>query len=280
MTAVDADVLMITYERPDYVRRSLPHLLEGCESAGARVWLWHNGNHAETLEIVADYARHPIVSRFHHSPENVRLWEPTQWLWTESRASLVGKVDDDCLPDPGWLRILAGAHADVRELGVVACWRFADEDYRPDLAEQKIRTLAGGHRILENLWVQGSGHLVKRRLIDEHGPLRRGQSFTQYCKLLARRGCVNGWYVPFVREEHMDDPRSPHTLLHTDADLQRHMPLSAQRLGITTLDEWAARHRYSAFVAQTAPTDPAYYSFTGKAKRKLASLLGRGVRAS
>lgn len=275
MSPLDADILMITYQRPAYVRRSLPHLLESCEAVGARVWLWHNGDDPETLAIVSEHARHPAVERFHHSHENVRLWQPTQWLWTESRAEFVGKVDDDCLPEARWLGVLASAHRAVPRLGVVGCWRFPDEDFRPDLAEQKIRTLADGHRILENLWVQGSGYLLKRRWIEELGPLRRGQTFTQYCKAIAREGCVNGWYYPFVREEHMDDPRSPYTLLHTDADLQKYLPLSARNRGISTLAEWAEQHRRSALVAQTAAVDPQWYSRSAKARRRLASLFGR-----
>src|ERR1700741_2603147 len=70
------DILMITYDRPEYVRLSLPHLLDSCTD-DARVWLWHNGTDAATLAAVEEFRHDPRVHRFHHSPVNAGLREPT-----------------------------------------------------------------------------------------------------------------------------------------------------------------------------------------------------------
>jgi hypothetical protein len=199
------------------------------------------------------------VHRFHHSTENLRLWTPTNWLWDEGDGDYVGKVDDDCLVEDGWTDRLVAAHESWSGFGVLACWRFQDEDFIPELSEPKIREFPGGHRILQNLWVQGSSYLMARQRIVDHGQLPSGRSFTQYCRQLAVADLVNGWYLPFIREDHMDDPRSPNTALRTDDDLRRHLPLSAQRNGIETLRDWEDSIRRSARVVQAAPLDPGRY---------------------
>lgn len=103
------DVLMITYNSAAHVRVSLPHLLSTC-GEHTRVWLWHNGDDDETLSVVQQYADDPRVHRFHHSRENVRLTAPTNWLWSEADGDFVSKVDDDCLPEHGWVERLRSAH--------------------------------------------------------------------------------------------------------------------------------------------------------------------------
>jgi GT2 family glycosyltransferase len=256
MTGID--LLMITYNRPEYVRLSLPHLLAHCPP-DARVWLWHNGTDQATLEVVEELRHHPRVHRFRHSPANVGLTEPTNWLWREAEGDLIGKVDDDCLPAPGWLTTLRRAHQDVDRFGVIGCWRFPEEDVDPDLVAAKLAGYPGGHRLMRNHWVQGSGYLLKRQALKQVGALADGDSFTAWCLRAARLGWVNGWYHPFIREEHMDDPRSPHTLYRTDADFMARRPLSAQRTGVTTVAGWTGQMRHSARVLQTASLDLRQY---------------------
>lgn len=268
------DVLMVTYNRAAYARLALDRLL-ACADEQTRVWLWHNGDDAETLAAVQERLDHPAVHRFHHSAENVGLRAPTNWVWQEGSGELVGKVDDDCLVEPGWTDRIAAAHRDFEGFGVLGSWRYPDEDFQPDLAAPKIAAFPGGHQVLQNLWVQGSGFLVPRAHIERHGLLGPGQTFTQFCKRLAVGGLVNGWCYPFVREEHMDDPRSPHTCLRTEADLERWLPLSARRNGITTIAAWEAQLRRSALLAQSAPIDPARYR---GARRRLRNARRRILR--
>ncbi len=274
-TSPDAwvDLLMITYARPDYLRQSLPHLLNTVD-ARTRVWLWHNGDDPEVLRVVHAHLDHPRVHRFHHSHDNVRLRPPTNWLWREADGELLGKVDDDCIIEPGWVERLRKAHAS-QDFGVIGAWRFRPEDFRPDLAARKTVVYPDGHRLLRNLWVQGSGYLMPRDVVRELGPLRDRQSFTRYCIEVARTGRVNGWLLPFITEEHMDDPRSPRSPLKTDADLRRNLPLSAQTNGVTTLEEWTQQMRRSALVVQSASLDPAAHTGWRSKRRGLARRLQR-----
>lgn len=248
------DILMITFDRPEYVRLSLPHLLSTC-SANDRVWLWHNGNDRATLDAVEELRHHPRVHRFHHSPQNVALREPTNWLWAESTGEYLSKVDDDCLPDKHWLATLSRAHREVPEFGVIGSWRFPDEDVDEGLLAKKLAEYPGGHRLMRNHWVQGSGYLAKREVVTRVGPIRDGESFTAWCLRAARLGYVNGWYYPFIAEDHMDDPRSPNTIYHTDADFMARRPLSAKATGVTTVAEWTEQMRRSARVVQEASLD-------------------------
>ena len=276
-----ADILMITHRSAGYLHLSLPRLLASCGDMD-RVWLWHNGDDEETLEALRHYRSDPRIARFHHSRENVKLRPPTSWLWTESRGNYLSKVDDDCLVSPGWLDIFVAAHETNPSFGFVGSWRHPEEDFRPELASRKTRTFDGGHQLLLNLWVQGSGYLVRRSRISRLGLLRDNESFTGYCIRMAKVGAVNGYYFPFVPEDHMDDPRSPHTLIKTDEDLRRRMPLSAQANGVRTVDDWLGQLQRSAMLLQTAPIDPRYYGGwrqkVTSVKRRAAALSGRPAR--
>jgi len=279
---VTTDVLMITYRRSEAVAKSLPRLLETLGD-DARVWLWHNGDDADTLEVVRSYVDDARVARFHHSPENQRLRAPTAWLWENSTAEYLSKVDDDCLESPGWVATLRGALEDVPMLGVVGAWRHYPDEFLPEAAGRKMVDLPGGHRLLQNHWVQGSGYLIRRADVLANGPLPPDGSFTTWCLRLARAGRVNGWYHPFVFEDHMDDPRSAHALIRTDEDLRRHMPLSAARNGVTTLAEWDARNRRAARMLQEASLDLREYEGIRRLRTRLRRRAGdliRGRRSS
>ncbi len=261
------DVLMVTYNAPESTRLALGRLLETCDDS-MRVWLWHNGGHAETLQVVRELSSHPRVHRFHHSEENVRLWAPTNWLLENAEGDFLSKVDDDNVLPHGWADQLRAAHAAHERFGVLGCWRFQPEDFDAQLAAPKIQEF-GGVRLLRNFWVEGSCFLMKRQCRDELGPLAQGQKFTQYCKKLALRGWINGWVYPFIRYENLDDPRSPHALIRTQADLERRLPLTAQYNGVRTVEEWTDQLRRSAHSAQTASIDPKYWSGWRHVSRRL-----------
>ena len=116
-------------------------------------------------------------------------------------------MDDDGLMPDRWSEVLTTAHEEIPEAGVLGTWRFMEGDFVPDLAKKKIQTF-GAHQILRNCWVEGSGYLMKRAVIDRIGFIREDESFSTYCTRAAAAGFVNGWYYPFLYQEHMDDLRS------------------------------------------------------------------------
>ncbi len=252
------DILMVTHDRPAYTRLSLQRLLDTCDDS-MRVWLWHNGIHAETLEIATAFASHPRVHQFHHSPENQRLRVPTNWFWSKAQAEYLSKIDDDSLMPDGWAQTLRAAHEAEPRLGAIGCWSYLPADHRPELARKKLVTITGEHQLLQNCWVSGTGHMIKRRCIEDQGLMDEGQTFTNYCVHLAARGWLNGWYYPFVYLENMDDPRSPHSELRTEADFQARRGLTAQRFGVSSLEQLREQMRLHAVELQTCSTNPWHY---------------------
>lgn len=270
------DLLMITYNRPTYTRLALGRLLDTCDAA-TRVWVWHNGNHKETLEVVRSFLGHRALYQFHHSPMNQKLRLPTNWFWNQSDGKYLGKVDDDCFAPEGWVETLRRAHEDVGEFGVIGCWGFMEEDFEYDLARGKIKEFAGKHQLLQNFWIAGRGYLMKRECIERHGLIRAKESFTDYCIRLAKNDWVNGWYYPLMIMDHFDDPRSPHTLLRTDQDLRNQMPLSVSLYegDATTLASWTEGLMRTARRVQVASIDKRDYSSWRILMRKLRRRMRR-----
>jgi GT2 family glycosyltransferase len=252
------DILMITWNRPRYTTLTLQRLLDTCDQ-GMRVWIWQNGLDGEMLNVLAGFRGHPCLYHVHINPENKGLREPTNWFWRHAEAPYLSKVDDDCLLPDGWARTLIAAHVESPRLGLLGCWRFYDEDFVPELAERKLRELPGGHRVMLNCWVQGSGYVMKREVVQQLGSLVSYESFTDYCVRAARAGWINGWYFPFIHEEHMDDPRSPYSQLRSDEDFRLNRPLSAVNDNVQSLEEWKNRVRWMARSVQAAPIDPRYH---------------------
>ena len=265
---------MITYNRPEYTRLSLDCLIASA-TQDTRIWLWHNGSDEETLSIVKDRVDHPNVHRFHHSEENVKLRDPTNWILEEGDSEYVSKVDDGCIVPDRWIEILTKAHEDEPSFGVLGCWRFPDEDFDESLANKKIREFNGGHKIMCHPWVEGSGFLLKRECVDSVGRLRDEESgISDYMIRIAFKGWKNGWYYPFLYQEHMDDPRAPHTLLKSDADFERYAPLSAWRSGARTVEKWEQQLRDSALELQRLPANPSFYYPWRRSLRRLLIRLG------
>ena len=266
---------MITYNRPEYTKLSLSRILDTFHH-GLKLTIWDNGSDGETKKVIRAFRNHPAIERIIFNNKNDKLRKPTNWFWENSQdAELIGKVDDDCLVPENWCSVLGHAHRDIADAGVLGCWRFFPEDFRPKVAEKKIATF-GKHKIMRNCWVEGSGYLMKREVIDKLGVLKEKDSFTSYCIRAATKGYINGWYYPFLYQEHMDDPRSEHTGIRTEEDFKRLIPLSAQNFKINTKDEWQLRLRRSAQRLQECSIDPYdYIGWQARVKRKLFQLVGR-----
>jgi hypothetical protein len=187
----------------------------------------------------------------------------------------LGKVDDDCVVPRDWIPKLSHAHQDAPELGVAACWHFQPEDFVPELANRKIKSLPGGHQLLLSMWVGGSGYLMKRDCVDRLEVLARGQSFPDYCIELSKAGWTNGWLYPFLYQDHMDDPRSPRTAIKSNADLTGCLPLSAKKNGVVTVEEWTEQLKRSATRVQEARIDRDYWSTRRRLFRRIRGKLRR-----
>lgn len=238
------DVLMIAHDRPEYLALSLPALLESGDES-LRVWVWQNGENEAVTKILDAYTNHDRLYKVYRSPKNLGLRAPTNWLWDESDAGYVGKVDDDILVPKGWAHKLKCAHEKVRHFGVLGCWVFPAVDYNEKIAKKKISRYQG-EAIVENGWMPGPAYLMKRACVQTAGLLREDDTFPAYSVRLAWAGWTHGWLLPLIFCENMDDPRSPRCLLQTQDAFEKHTPLTAAKSNVTTLEGWKAQSERAA----------------------------------
>ena len=270
------DILMLTCKRPHYTALSLPALLDSCDET-MRVWLWQNGTDEATTAEVRRHLDHPRLHRMVFSETNEMLRRPINWFFEESDGAYASIIADDCRVEPGWGQTLREAHEEVPSFGVVACWHFWPDDFIPELARRKTRTFEGGKQLLVNPWVQGAGILVKRECLDRVGYLREKEpGLTSLWLRIAAAGWVNGWRLPLVRIDHMDDPRSPHSAVATDELLNKNLPLSAGLRETRSVNDWIEHLRRSARIVQEAPIDPRLYFGMRKRIRRLRTRLTGG----
>jgi glycosyltransferase involved in cell wall biosynthesis len=267
--------LLITYNRPSYTALTLKTLCENTPE-NARIVIWDNASGEETRSIVKQHEKHPRIDRVIFNPTNDKLRKPTNWFFENYRdADFLSKVDDDCLVPARWCEILQQAHLDIPHAGILGCWRFFPEDFNEGTARKKIFRY-GQHQILRNCWVEGSGYLMKRGVLDEIGLIREEESFTTFCIRAAAKGFINGWYFPFLFQEHMDDPRAEHTGILTEEDFRRLIPLSARTFNIDSKEAWMRRLRLSAQRLQAYSFDPSdFIGLRAKGKRMLCKVLGK-----
>lgn len=267
-------VLTLSYNRAEYTRLSLENLCRTLPEE-ADLFIWDNNSNEETKAVVREYENHPRVKKVVYSPENIKLRKPTNWFWEQTKDySYISKVDDDCLLEDRWIQRLVQAHEDIPKFGIIGCWRFFPEDFQPHLAEKKIKPF-GDHKVMRNCWVEGSGYLMKREVVDKLGPLKDKETFTDYCVRAASEGYINGWYYPFISQEHMDDPRAEHTLLKDDDSFKELLPLSAINFKAGNLKAWEKQLKQSAYKLQLFSYNPADFSgIRNKIKRKFAELRG------
>ncbi len=266
-----ADIFMITYNRASYVELSLPNLLSTCRPDD-RIWIWHNGTHEETIAAVREHADHPNVARIHFSDQNLKLREPTNWFWSHATAPYLGKVDDDCLVPEGWIERLVRIHQDSERAGILSCWPFLEEDLNKALVARKTVRL-GGHGVMANPWVGGAGYIMKRLCQERCGPLGDSEGFTTYCMRVCKAGWLVGWPMPPLLMDHMDDPRSNHTIFRTDEDVLAHRGLTATWRGIETVDAMTKRVKEAALELQTGSSNwRDYYGWRAKVRRTMRKL--------
>lgn len=266
---------MITYNRPAYTEVSLRRLCETVPD-DARITVWDNGSGEEMRRLLKKFESHPRIERIVYNRTNDKLRVPTNWFWQgRGEAEFLSKVDDDGLMPEGWVEVLQQAHQDIPQFGILGTWRFMDEDFNEEIARWKIQAF-GRHRVLRNCWVEGSGYLMKRTVIEKIGLIQQDESFTGYCVRAAASGFVNGWYYPFLRQEHMDDPRAPHTGIKSDEDFERMKPLTANTFSIRTRAEWIQKQKELAQVVQKCSFNPKdYIGGRARIRRKLSRLLGK-----
>ncbi len=250
------DLVFITYNRLSYTKLALASVLAD-PTEEFSLTIWDNGSTDGTAEYLRDEVSDARIADIVLSKNNAGQIAAVNEVWGKSKADLVGKLDNDCLVTAGWTRVLARAHSDIERLGVVACWHFFPGDFDYELARHKIQRF-GKHRILRHPWTGGTGLLVKAETYRRLGPIGKNAT-TSYWIRMAAAGYINGFYYPLVYQEHMDDPRSEHTLLRDAESLEKYLPASAKNFGIRTVEQWVHFLKKDARRLQRSSVDPRRY---------------------
>jgi len=271
------DLVFITYNRLEYTKLALASVLaEPTEEFSLTIW--DNASTDGTVEYLKNEVNDQRIADIVFSKENVGQVTAVNEVWGRSQADLLGKLDNDCLVTPGWTRALAQAHNDIPRLGVVACWHFFPEDFDYERAKHKIQTF-NGHQILRHPWTCGTGLLIKRDTFAKLGTMQ-GKTPWEYWLKMAMAGYINGFYYPFVYQEHMDDPRSKHSHLKDEPSYEaaKKVTVAMKLHGLETLtDMWCWREVILDNLLDD-PWDVKYYIGWRvkwrRAQKKLARLLG------
>ncbi len=282
------ELLLITWNRREYVEKTLPKLLE--DPSDFRLYFWDNGSSDGTADLINSVDDPRVVKR-HLNPENVGQTQPCLWFFETSTSDVIGKIDDDILLPPGWTERIAPMIRKEPKFGMLACWSFLPEDWDENRAKNNIVELSG-ERVFRCPYVQGHSFLSRRDYLIRYQEVEGlyGLPVDRYGMTLD--GLVSGYPLPLLQVHNMDDPRTPLNVktksgsLGNDSaltariakfqsaeDFGKYLAKEAIRLQEIKFEEDLARERQlRLFWSDTSPMGKVKQKFV-KAKRKFLELL-------
>lgn len=252
------DLVFITYNRLYYTKLALASILADPKEEFS-LTIWDNASTDGSVKYLKHNVSDPRIVDIVLSKENVGQTAVLNKVWANSKADLLGKLDNDCILTAGWTRTLAQAHDDIDNLGVVACWPFFLNDFDYERARHKIHRL-GKHQIFRHPWTCGTGFLIKRETLRKFGHIQN-KSITQYWLDIAAAGYINGFYFPLIYQEHMDDPKSSYCKIKDEENYSKAAKVTS---GIQAgrYNNLAGRLRWREEIVRNLledPYDPRYY---------------------
>ena len=230
------DLLLITWNRCEYVQKTVSHLL--ASHSDFRLYCWDNASADGCADFIAGLTDDRIVQR-HFSKENVMQRAPWLWFYQESTSDLIGKIDDDMLLPAGWIERIAPLLRAEPKFGLLACWVYMPEDWNEAAASHKIIE-AGGTRIFQNCWVAGNSFLGRKSHLGHYvTPPNSGYGLPVDQARMSKDGLINGYPLPILFAHNMDDPRSPHCLMNRPGGMGEQAALTARKWGFATPQAYA-----------------------------------------
>ena len=89
-------ILYLTFNRLYYTQKTLPVLLESSDTASYQIYIVDNGSTDGTVEYLQNL-NHPRIEKVIYNKKNEGLVKPTKKFWAQSKAELVGNIDNDIL---------------------------------------------------------------------------------------------------------------------------------------------------------------------------------------
>ncbi|NBD15135.1 MAG: glycosyltransferase [Cyanobacteria bacterium] len=268
------DLLFITWNRREYVERTLSNILK--DPSDFRLYCWDNGSKDGTADLIASISDTRVAKR-HFNPKNVGQFEPCMWFFETATSDVVGKVDDDILLPPGWTEKIAPMIRKQPNFGMLGCWIFMPEDWDENLAQQNIVELSG-ERVFRTITIQGQSFLARKEYLLRYKLSQpRGHSIPINRPAMTFDGLINGYPVPLLYAHNMDDPRSPLNLKTKSGALGTEAALTARSRGFQSAEDYAKWIAADARRRQQEPFDKQLKQFKlvrdksliGRIKRKL-----------
>jgi len=232
------DLLLITWNRREYIEKTLNNLLASDDDF--RLYCWDNGSKDGAADIISVARDERIVSR-HFCPVNVMQRYPTEWFLEQSKNKIIGKIDDDTLVPKGWTKKISELILDYERIGMVGCWTYWPEDFeRNKGVAEKIKMLNfGEHSLIQNISIGGTAFLIRKDLAANYLDTTSGGTAFPIDRIkMTIDGYVSGWYNPLIWAEHMDDPRSEYCLMKKSEALKDNAALTARTRNIKNINEY------------------------------------------
>ncbi|MDD4701687.1 MAG: glycosyltransferase [Desulfovibrio sp.] len=213
MMGATISILYLTYNRLAYTRMTLPALIENAGMDFA-LTIVDNGSTDGTVDYLTEFAkRHrKQIKHIYFLDKNMGISIPTNAFWRSSRAEFLGKVDNDTLVPPNWLKRLLEAHEQSPALGVAGGFHFNLKYVDVPALEKRVISV-DGVQMIPDAYIGGCCYLFRRSLQRSIGYLavgpRKTHGWTEYQQEIFRRGYVNGYLYPLLLVEHFDDPLDP-----------------------------------------------------------------------
>ena len=243
-----ADLLLITYNRKQYVQKTLNHLLNS--SSNFRLYCWDNASVDGTADIIASIDDERVVKR-HFNPENVNQVEPCLWFIETAESDVIGKIDDDILLPEGWTDRFTPLVRQEPKFGMLGCWIFMPEDWNPTLATHNILEVSG-HSIFRCTMIAGHSFVARREYLRRYSrkmstgiPVDRVQ--------MSIDGLISGCPLPLMYAHNMDDPRSRLNLTMQSETISSDAGITCRRLGFDSPQAFADWIAEDALIRQKIP---------------------------
>jgi glycosyltransferase involved in cell wall biosynthesis len=209
---------MVTYNRLDYTKLALESVLSLDYPGPWSIVLFDNASSDGTVPYLQQRLSGESRARLILSPANRGIVYPMNDVWfSDRRAELLAKIDNDTWVPPDLIRRLAECHQRSRRFGVLSGFHFRAEGEA--LADDSRVSEFDGVRVLAQPYVGGCAVMVRREVVDRLGPIpcrSEGQpgplmdsGWTFYQQRMTDEGLINGYPWPPIHVDHMEDTRSP-----------------------------------------------------------------------
>lgn len=158
------DILYITFNRLAYTRQTLPVMIENA-GADFSLTIVDNGSSDGTVNYLKSVVKSykSVIKTIVFNKDNQGLSRPTNQFWRDSQSTFVGKVDNDTLLPPGWLKTLLHAHMQSDRLGVVGGFHHRLEDVNMEKLRCRVINVDGVN-LLPDAFIGGCCYIFKRSL--------------------------------------------------------------------------------------------------------------------